>query len=154
MSLTGPGQLFGMPAAGGLGWAMGAAMGAKLALPDRFVAAAMGDGTYMLNNPVAAHHVSEAYDLPILHLVFNNAAWMAVPRSAERVFPGTLARAGNRGLAFTRLSPSPRFERGMAAFDGYSDVVTDPARLEEALHGAVEAVRERGVQALVNIHVS
>ena len=46
-----PGTFYGLSAAGGLGWGLGAAMGAKLAAPDKFAVATIGDGAYMFANP-------------------------------------------------------------------------------------------------------
>ncbi len=48
----GPLSFFGTPPAGGLGWGLPAAMGLKLARPERAVIAAVGDGAYMFANPV------------------------------------------------------------------------------------------------------
>src|SRR5205814_10402569 len=46
-----PGTFYGLSAAGGLGWGLGAAMGAKLAAPEKFIVATVGDGAYMFANP-------------------------------------------------------------------------------------------------------
>src|SRR2546422_6086166 len=43
---TQPGTIFGSSPAGGLGWGLGASIGAKLAAPDRLVIATLGDGSY------------------------------------------------------------------------------------------------------------
>jgi acetolactate synthase-1/2/3 large subunit len=64
--------------AGGLGWGLPAALGAKLACPERLVIAAVGDGSYMFANPVACHQLAEAQRLPVLTLGFNNGVWNAV----------------------------------------------------------------------------
>ena len=37
--------------AGGLGWGLGAAIGAKLAAPEKLIVATLGDGSYMFGNP-------------------------------------------------------------------------------------------------------
>src|SRR4029077_15985499 len=47
-----PGTLFALGPAGGLGWGFGAALGIKLAAPDAFVVATLGDGAYMFANPM------------------------------------------------------------------------------------------------------
>src|SRR5262249_12925335 len=49
---------FGSSSASGLGWGAGAALGAKLAAPDRQVIAVLGDGAYVFANPVAVHHAA------------------------------------------------------------------------------------------------
>jgi acetolactate synthase-1/2/3 large subunit len=50
-----------------------------------------------------------------------------------------------------RFDPSPRFDRIVSAFGGHGEHVEDPAALPDALARALKAVREQGVQALVNI---
>ena len=47
-----PGTFYGLSPAGGLGWGLGAALGAKLAAPEKFVVATLGDGAYMFGNPL------------------------------------------------------------------------------------------------------
>ena len=59
-----PGTYFGSSPASGLGWGGGAALGAKLAAPDRLVIATLGDGSHLFGNPVAVHHAAAAHDLP------------------------------------------------------------------------------------------
>jgi acetolactate synthase-1/2/3 large subunit len=73
LSLSEPASYFGGSPAGGLGWGIGGALGMKLAHPEKTVIASVGDGTYMFNNPTACHFVSQAYDLPMLTIVCNNA---------------------------------------------------------------------------------
>src|SRR4029077_14065864 len=68
-----PGPFYGLSAAGGLGWGLGAAMGAKLASPDKFVVATIGDGAYLFANPTVAHWVADKFGIPVLTVVFNNS---------------------------------------------------------------------------------
>jgi len=72
---TRPGSYFGSSTASGLGWGGGAALGAKLAAPDRLVIAVLGDGAHIFGNPVALHHASRVHKLPVLFVVMNNAMW-------------------------------------------------------------------------------
>src|SRR5581483_2055058 len=50
-TFTRPGTYFGAPPSGGLGWGLGAALGAKLASPDRDVICCVGDGAYIFGSP-------------------------------------------------------------------------------------------------------
>ena len=80
-TFTRPGSYFAAPPSGGLGWGLGAALGAKLASPDESVICCVGDGAYIFGSPTASHFVSRAYNLPVLFVVFNNRTWNAVKRA-------------------------------------------------------------------------
>jgi acetolactate synthase-1/2/3 large subunit len=137
---------------GRLGLGLGAALGAKLAAPEKTVICAVGDGAYMFGNPTPAHFVSESMKLPVLFVVFNNARWAAVHRSTLGMYPkGAAAQAGEPPFAL--LEPSPRFERVVEASGGYGVQVSDPAELKPALERALRIVREEKRQALVNVRL-
>jgi len=147
-----PCRYFASAPAGGLGWGLGAALGAKLAAPDKTVICAVGDGAYMFGNPTPAHFVSESMKLPVLFVVFNNARWAAVHRSTLGMYPkGAAAQAEEPPFAL--LEPSPRFERVIEASGGYGVQVSDPAELKPALERALHIVREEKRQALVNVRL-
>ncbi|OGA09293.1 MAG: hypothetical protein A3D95_15240 [Betaproteobacteria bacterium RIFCSPHIGHO2_12_FULL_69_13] len=150
MELRTPGRFFGTPPSGGLGWGIGAALGAKLASPDKTVVCALGDGAYMFGNPTAGHFVSEAMRLPVLFVIFNNARWAAVHRSTLSVYPKGVA-AGMKQPPFATLEPSPRFEHVVRASGGHGERVTNPGELLPALERAIKVVREEKRQALVNV---
>jgi acetolactate synthase-1/2/3 large subunit len=150
MTIAEPMRYFANSPAGGLGWGMGAALGAKLASPDKTVVAALGDGSYMFGNPTPAHFVSEAMRLPVLFVVFNNARWAAVHRSTLGVYPKGYA-AKMTEPAFATLEPSPRFEHIIRASGGHGERVTDPKELMPALERALKVVKEEKRQALLNV---
>jgi acetolactate synthase-1/2/3 large subunit len=144
-----PGSYFGLSPAGGLGWSICAALGAKLAAPDRLVIAAIGDGGYVFANPTACHWVADAHSLPILTVVFNNAMWGAV-RKATLAMYGQGAAAQDGGRLLADLRPSPAYEQIVAAQGGHGERVERPDDLPDALARAVAAVRS-GRQALLNV---
>ena len=150
MVIREPGHYFGNPSAGGLGWGMGAALGAKLASPDKTVICALGDGAYMFGNPTATHYVSEAMHLPLLFVVANNARWAAVHRSTLATYPKGFA-AQSEKPPFATLEPSPRFEHVIRASGGHGERVTEPKELMPALERAMKVVREEKRQALLNV---
>ena len=150
MVITGPGRYFGNPSAGGLGWGMGAALGAKLASHDKTVICAVGDGAYMFGNPTAVHYVSEAMRLPVLFVIANNARWAAVHRSTLSTYPKGHA-SEMKAPPFATLEPSPRFEHVVQASRGHGERVTDPAQLMPALERALKVVKEERRQAVVNV---
>jgi len=145
-----PGRYFANSPAGGLGWGMGAALGAKLAQPEKTVICALGDGSYMFGNPSAGHYVSEAMRLPVLFVIANNARWAAVHRSTLSIYPkGEAAQA--KQPPFASLEPSPRFEHVVQASGGHGERVTEPKALLPALERALKVVREEKRQALLNV---
>jgi acetolactate synthase-1/2/3 large subunit len=145
-----PGRYFAAPASSGLGWGLGAALGAKLAAPDQTVICTVGDGAYIFGAPLAAHFVARAHDLPVLFVVFNNRAWNAVKRSVRSHAPqGWAARADVMPLS--DLDPAPDYELVCQASGGYGERVEDPASLPGALERALRAVRQERRQALLNV---
>ena len=150
MTIAEPMRYFSNSPAGGLGWGIGAALGAKLASPDKTVIAALGDGSYMFGNPTPGHFVSEAMHLPVLFIVFNNARWAAVHRSTLGVYPTGYASKMTEP-AFATLEPSPRFEHIVRASGGHGERVTEPKELMPALERALKVVREEKRQALLNV---
>jgi acetolactate synthase I/II/III large subunit len=150
LSLSEPATYFGGSPAGGLGWGIGGGLGMKLARPEKTVIASVGDGTYMFNNPTACHFVSQAYDLPMLTIVCNNAIWHSTKAATQQVLPdGWAASTGNFPLC--NLTPAPRYEMVVAAHGGYGELVDDPAELLPALKRALKVVREEKRQAVLNV---
>jgi acetolactate synthase-1/2/3 large subunit len=152
MEIRSPGRYFASAPAGGLGWGLGAALGAKLASPGKTLVCCVGDGAYMFGNPTAAHFVSEAMQLPALFVVFNNARWAAVHRATLAMYPKGVA-AGMKQPPFATLEPSPRFEKVIEASGGYGVRVAAPADLMPALERALKVVQEEKRQALVNVQL-
>jgi acetolactate synthase I/II/III large subunit len=148
-----PGRYFGPSPAGGLGWGLGAALGAKLAAPDDLIIATIGDGSYFFGNPMAAHYCARAYDLPILFIIVNNHGWGAVRRATKAMYPDGKALGGN-DIPLSRLDPAPDYEQIVAACGGYGERVTDPDELPGALARAVKMVTEERRQVLLNVVVS
>ena len=146
-----PATLFGSSPAGGLGWAIGAALGAKLAQPEKLVVATVGDGAYMFANPTACHWVSEAHKLPILTVINNNQVYNAVRRATLAMYEKGQAQAENDAHTLADLQPSPAFEKLIEASGGYGERVEKPADLPAALARAVKVVREEKRQALLNV---
>ena len=149
-SFTEPGSYFDHSHAGGLGWSCGAALGAKLAAPEKTVICCIGDGTYTFGVPVATHHMSAMHELPVLFVIFNNAAWDRTRRASRAVSPqGFVANAADVPLC--ELDPAPAYEMVCQAAGGYGERVDDPEELPAALQRALQVVKEEGRQALLNV---
>jgi acetolactate synthase-1/2/3 large subunit len=144
-----PGTYYALSPAGGLGWGLGAALGAKLAAPDNLVIATLGDGAYMFANPMVGHWVAGTHGLPILTIVFNNSRYGAVRRATLSMFKDGAA-GENDGRTLADLDPAPAYEALAAAQGAYTERVEKPNDLPAALQRAREAV-VNGRQALLNV---
>jgi acetolactate synthase-1/2/3 large subunit len=149
VDLTVSGSFFGPSPAAGLGWGIGAALGAKLAAPEKTVIATVGDGSYLFNVPTSCHFVSQAYNLPILVVVFNNQCWGAVRGAAASVHPEGWAVKTDH-FPLSELSPTPAYEMICQANGGYGERVEEPDAVLPALKRALQAVKEEGRQAVLN----
>jgi acetolactate synthase-1/2/3 large subunit len=145
-----PDTFFALGPAGGLGWGFGAALGAKLAVPDAFVIATLGDGAYMFANPMVGHWVAAKHALPILTIIFNNSRYGAVRRATLAMFKdGVAGETDGRDLA--DLDPAPPYEVMAQAQGAYAERVEKPADLPDALARAKQAVVSGRRQALLNV---
>jgi acetolactate synthase-1/2/3 large subunit len=135
---------------GSLGWAGGAAVGAKLAAPERTVVSLVGDGTYLFGIPSSAQWMARRYGAPSLTVIFNNAGWKAPALSTIAVHPAGLVAGGGFSASFAPEADLP----GVAAAAGgaYARTVTSADRLPKILNEALDHVR-RGRSAVVSVRV-
>ena len=145
-----PGTFYALGPAGGLGWGFGAALGAKLAAPDKFIVATLGDGAHMFGNPTVAHWVSAVHQLPVLTIVFNNSRYGAVRKATLSMFKDGVAGEDD-GRTLADLDPAPPYDEIAHAQGAYAERVEKPSDLPDALKRAREAVVEGRRQALLNV---
>ncbi len=145
-----PGTYFGMSPAGGLGWGLGAALGAKLAAPDKLIVATIGDGAYVFTNPTACHWVANAHGCPVMTVVFNNERYGAVRRATLSMFKDGAAGVDD-GRFLADFAPSPPFEEIARAQGCHAERVERPDELMPALKRARDAVLHDRRQALLNV---
>jgi len=145
-----PDTLFCLGPAGGLGWGYGAALGAKLAAPEKFIVTTLGDGAHMFGNPTAAHWVSAVHELPVLAIVFNNSRYGAVRKATLSMFKDGIAGESD-GRELADLDPAPAYDAIAKAQGAHAERVEKPADLPAALQRAREAVVERRQPALLNV---
>lgn len=94
---------------GCLGWGLGAALGAKLAQPQRPVVAFLGDGSACFS--LQALWTAARYQIAVPIIVCNNGVYMAV-KSALSLYGGERTEQGNydcaelRGIDFVALAAS------------------------------------------------
>jgi acetolactate synthase-1/2/3 large subunit len=144
-----PGSLIGSGGSS-LGWSGGAAVGAKLAAPDRTVVSLVGDGSYLFGVPASAQWMARRYGAPSLTVIFDNQGWAAPALSTLAVHPSGATAALGAGTSFTPEADLP----GVAAAAGgaYAATVSQAAKLPATLRRALAHVC-RGRSAVISVHV-
>jgi amino acid adenylation domain-containing protein len=136
----------------GLGWGLGAAVGAKLASPSKTIICVVGDGSWMFGSPLVAYCAAEQYRAPFLTVIFNNQAYAATIESIRSVAPDGYARRTGT-YPGCELPKAPLYSKVAEAMGLWARTVDDPAELRTTLREALDQVR-RGRSALVDIGVS
>lgn len=147
---TKPGTLLGC-AGGSIQWALGAALGAKVASPDSTVVSLITDGGFVWGCPVATLWSANAYHAPFLSVIFDNQSYGAIRRIVERLSETELPDK----MAFTAgvdISPPADYAMVAQACGGYGQIVEDPADVLSALKEAMKEVRN-GRLAVVDVRL-
>lgn len=130
---------------GALGWAVPAAIGAKLAMPARQVVCVVGDGDFLQSMQEMA--VCVMHCIPVLFMVFNNSGYSSL-RDAQTQHLGHYVSSEFNlpdGKPY-----SPEFAEVARSFGLESWRVEHPSQLSPALH---KALNSKG-PALVEVMVS
>jgi len=136
----------------GLGWALAAAVGAKLAAPSRTVICIVGDGSWMFSSPIAAYIAAQKNNCPFLTVIFNNQEYFSTTEAILTTAPsGHASRSGE--FPGCDLPEAGLYSRIAEAVGLWARTVEDPSTLPSVLQEGVEEVR-RGRSAMVNIRVS
>jgi benzoylformate decarboxylase len=117
---------------GSLGWGVGAAVGAKLAAPDRQVILSIGDGSVMYS--AAGFWTMARYEVPVLTVVWNNHNYQTVRGAAHR-YSRRMAETGHyHGLYLG--DPDIDFVKLAESQGVRGERVTSAADIESALKRA------------------
>ncbi|PXX54805.1 benzoylformate decarboxylase [Nocardia tenerifensis] len=101
IDLREPGSYF-WPAAGGLGFGLPAAVGVALALPERPVAAVIGDGS--ANYGITALWTAARYRVPVTFVILRNGTYGALEWFAELLGTPDVPGTDIGGIDFTALA--------------------------------------------------
>ncbi len=124
---------FSNSSAGHLGWGLGAAIGATLAAPKRRVVACLGDGSCMFG--IQGLWTLAKYRIPLVIVVFNNRAYMAV----KNQFRGPEDRVRIAAeLGAELVGPELNFARLADSFGIFGQRVEEPDQIEPSLKRALD----------------
>ncbi len=146
-----PGSMF-ASGGGSLGWNGGAAVGAKLACPDRTVVALTGDGSYMMSLPSSVHWMARRYSAPFLQIIYDNGGWKSPKLSMLAIHPaGYASRADDIGVSF--VDPPDYAGIAVASGGACGRVVRRAEELDGALEEGLHAVDVEGRAAVIDVHI-
>ncbi len=133
-----PGSYFHNPGSTG-GWAPGAALGAKLAAPERDVIAVTGDGFYLYATPTAALWAAVRHGAPFLTVVYQNRSYTTGTVAVANAYPdGYAAKADFDG---GYLEPAMDFAKEAESAGAHGETVRDPREVGPALRRALAHTR-------------
>ena len=128
-----------------MGWALPAAIGAKLAAPERPVIAFLGDGDFLMT--MQEMSILVQYGIPVVTIVADNSGWMAIKDlqydvlGSEYAFGNDFERDGKPW--------SPDFAKAAQAFGIDAQTISQSGELPGALKRALSS----GKPALIHAKV-
>jgi len=128
-----------------MGWTVPAALGAKLAAPERQVVGLVGDGDFLMTCQELATAVQ--YRIPVVYVVANNVGWIAI-RDLQAAVYGEERAVGAEFLQDGE-PVTPDLAALARAFGCHAERISAPAEVRPALERAFAA----GVPAVVEVMV-
>ncbi|SPJ17853.1 Thiamine pyrophosphate enzyme, C-terminal TPP binding domain protein [Burkholderiales bacterium] len=128
------------PTSGSMGYAVPAAIAAKISAPDKTVACISGDGDFLMTGQELA--TACQYNAGVLFIVFNNGMFGTIRMHQEQHYPGRVI-----GTTLT----NPDFAQLARAYGGAGYRVTQTAEFPVALSEALASIRNRRLPALIEL---
>ncbi|MCY3912972.1 MAG: thiamine pyrophosphate-binding protein [Chloroflexi bacterium] len=141
-----PGSMHSERAGGAIGWGMGAALGVKLAEPDRPVLGVIGDGSAMLS--AQALWTASAYEIPAVYAICNNGGYRVLKVNLHAYFEEVLGEP-DRPTSYLGMDLPQEFDLGAIAkaMGVASERIEDPERIGPAFQRALDS----GKPALLDV---
>jgi acetolactate synthase-1/2/3 large subunit len=144
LHLSKPGSL--LSCGGGcIGWAPGAALGVKLAKPDKTVISLMGDGAFIYGCPEASLWSAYLYKAPFLAVIYDNQGYGAIKGLFKEKY-----NVENMGAD---IYNPPDYTLIARANNAYGRRVDDPTDVRQALKECLAIVR-KGQTAVLDVRLS
>ncbi|HEV2687145.1 MAG TPA: thiamine pyrophosphate-binding protein, partial [Bryobacteraceae bacterium] len=120
--------LIGRTSGAGLGWGVGAAVGVKIAQPDKQVIAMQGDGGFLFGGQPMALWTMSRYQIPVTTIIYNNRSYN---ETRERAFAegGRQAQTGKDMLSYLG-DPDVDFVKLAGAFGVAGEQVATPDQIK------------------------
>jgi len=145
--LAGPRAAITNPGSSG-GFGPGAALGVKLAAPERDVVVVTGDGFYTFAVPTPAIWAAVQQRAPFMTVIYQNRSWGTGTRSTQELYPGGYAAKG--GFEGGYFDPPIDFAKEAEAAGAYGENVRDPAEVGPALRRGLQQIRN-GTPAVIAV---
>jgi acetolactate synthase-1/2/3 large subunit len=123
-----------------MGWAIPAALGVKLAEPNRQVVGVSGDGDFQMTCQELATGVQ--YGIPVTYCVLNNYGWLSIRDLQLDVFGKDRAFATEFRNMKGKLY-SPDFVKMAESFGCYSERAEEPDDIRRAIKASLKENRDR-----------
>ncbi len=132
--------LIGRTSGSALGWGVGAAVGVKIAQPDKQVICLQGDGGFLFGGQPMALWTMSRYQIPVITVIYNNRSYN---ETRERAFAegGRQAETGKDMLSYLG-DPDVDFAKLASAFGVSGEQVTAPDQIKPAMKRAARAAQE------------
>ncbi len=128
-----------------MGWSFCAALGAKLAEPNRQVVAILGDGDFMMTMAELATAVQQ--DIPVVAVVANNVGWHSIRDLQLAVFGEgrdiNVEFLDKHGEGYT-----PNFADVARAFGAHGERITKSSEVKPALKRAFDSGKPAIIEAM------
>jgi acetolactate synthase-1/2/3 large subunit len=148
LAVTRPGSYFANPGSSG-GWSPGAALGAKLAAPERDVVALTGDGFYQFGTPAPALWAAARQGAPFLVVVYTNRSYSTGTTRLALTY-GKDSYAARSQFEGGYFDPPIDFALEAQAAGAYGETVRDPAEVMPALERGLRQTRD-GKPAVISV---
>ncbi len=128
----------------------GAALGAKLAAPEKTVISVNAEGNLLSGAPEAVLWSAARMDAPFLTVVFNNAQYAAIKLGLLHEYPDSALAAAGTAL---EIEQPPDLVRLAESCGAYAERIEEPGEVRAALARGLDAVRG-GRAAVIDVAVA
>jgi acetolactate synthase-1/2/3 large subunit len=133
-----------------LGWGLGAALGAKLASPEKTVVTIVADGCFIYGCPIPSLWAASTYRAPFLTVILNNKQYQFPKGVIQKAYgPQSYSAKSDLWIGID-IEPSPDYAMVAEACQTYGRRVEEPSEIPAAVKEALETVR-RGQPAVLDV---